>query len=139
MGENERPIRPLNFRNKLFGGLGLIHPKIKAKAFLIKNIYFDFLQYNGNIADGWMANNLYGFSKDFVRVYNEGLAMAPVWEIYNFLLHDMVSCNGSLIPSRREKKSQNVKGVYNGMVVTLETFLGQEIEFNHLIHFAFNH
>ena len=108
-GENEKPIRPLNFRNKCLGGLGLIHPKIKAKAFLIKNMYFYFLQYHGNIADGWIANNLYGYSEDFVRVYNEGLVMAPVKEIYNFLLQDMVSCNGSLIPSRREKRSQNVK------------------------------
>ena len=66
-------------------------------------------QYNGNIADGWIANNLYGYSEDFVRVYNEGLVMAPVKEVYNFLLQDMVSCNGSLIPSRREKRSQNVK------------------------------
>ena len=210
-GENERPIRPLNFRNKLFGGLGLIHPKIKAKAFLIKNMYFDFLQYNGNIADGWIANNLYGYSEDFVRVYNEGLVMAPVKEVYNFLLQDMVACNGSLIPSRREKRSQNVKwslvwqnvqslkcltpeekcfawktsqdmlpvgsrihrknaerrcmsmlengqtcpgiedlehrfrkcenvqGVYNGMVDILETFLGQKVDFNQLIHFAVNH
>ena len=72
-------------------------------------MYFDFLQYNGNIADGWIANNLYGYSEDFVRVYNEGLVMAPVKEVYNFLLQDMVSCNGSLIPSRREKRSQNVK------------------------------
>merc|ERR1712002_950775 len=108
-GENGRPIRPLNFRNKRLGGLGLIHPKIKAKAFLIKNMYFDFIQYNGNIADRWIANNLYGYSEDFVRVYNEGLVMAPVKEIYNFLMQDMVSSNGSLIPSRREKRSQHVK------------------------------
>ena len=45
-------------------------------------MYFDFLQYNGNIADGWIANNLYGYSEDFVRVYNEGLVMAPMKYMY---------------------------------------------------------
>ena len=39
-GENERPVRSLNFRPTERGGLGLTHPKIKAKAFLIKNMYF---------------------------------------------------------------------------------------------------
>ena len=210
-GENERPVRPVNFRNKHLGGLGLIHPKIKAKAFLIKNMYFDFIQYNCNITDKGVVNNLYGYSEDFVGVYKEGLAMASVKEIYEFLLQDMVYCNGSLIPSRREKRSQNIKWslvwqnvqslkgltqeekcfawktsqdmlpvgsrvhrknaerrclrvlengqncleiedlehrfrrcenvqrVYNGMVEILEAFLGQKVNFNHLIHFAINH
>ena len=35
-GENEKPVRPLNFRDKLSGGLGLINPIVKAKALLIK-------------------------------------------------------------------------------------------------------
>ena len=210
-GENERPVRPVNFRNKHLGGLGLIHPKIKAKAFLIKNMYFDFIQYNCNITDKGVVNNLYGYSEEFVGVYKEGLAMASVKEIYEFLLQDMVYCNGSLIPSRREKRSQNIKWslvwqnvqslkgltqeekcfawktsqdmlpvgsrvhrknaerrclrvlengqnclevedlehrfrrcenvqrVYNGMIGILEAFLGQKVNFNHLIHFAINH
>ena len=210
-GENERPIRPVNFRSQLVGGLGLIHPKIKAKAFLIKNMYRDFLQYDCNITDSWIVNNLYGYNLDFVKVYKEGLAMAPVKEIYDFLLHDSIYKNGSLIPSRAEKRSNNVKwslvwknlqslkgvtpeakcfawkssqdmlavgsrihrknverrcmsvlengqncleiedlehrfrkcknvqGVYSGMVEILETFLGQEVDFNLLIHFAINH
>ena len=210
-GENERPIRPVNFRSQLVGGLGLIHPKIKAKAFLIKNMYHDFLQYDCNITDSWIVNNLYGYNLDFVKVYKEGLAMAPVKEIYDFLLHDSIYKNGSLIPSRAEKRSNNVKwslvwknlqslkgvtpeakcfawkssqdmlavgsrihrknverrcmsvlengqncleiedlehrfrkcknvqGVYSGMVEILETFLGQEVDFNLLIHFAINH
>ena len=132
-------------------------------------------------------------------------------EIYDFLLKNIVYKNGSVIPSRREKRSQNVKwslvwenlqslkgltpeekcftwkvsqdmlpvgsrihrknaerrcmsvlengqncienenlehrfqkcekvrGVYNKMVEILETFLGQEVVFYRLIHFAINH
>ena len=40
-GENEKPIRPLNFRNSASGRLGLINPNVKAKALLIKNMNRD--------------------------------------------------------------------------------------------------
>ena len=108
-GENERPVRALNFRPKDQGGLGLIHPKIKAKAFLIKNMYYEFLEYNCSIRDDHIVRSLHGYNEEFVRVYMEGLSTAPVKEIYNFLLQDMLYKNGSLIPSRNEKRSQNVK------------------------------
>lgn len=42
-GENERPIRPLNFRDKIFGGLGLINPIFKAKALLMKSMFKEFV------------------------------------------------------------------------------------------------
>ena len=35
-GENERPVRPLNFRDTKRGGLGLIEPMIKSKALFLK-------------------------------------------------------------------------------------------------------
>ena len=41
-GENEMPVRPLNFRSKSLGGIGLINPILKSKALLIKNMYKDF-------------------------------------------------------------------------------------------------
>ena len=50
-GENEKPVRPLNFRDKLSGGLGLINPIVKAKAFLIKNMYKDFIEHDCNTGD----------------------------------------------------------------------------------------
>ena len=108
-GENERPVRPLNYRSKFLGGLGLINPIIKAKSLLIKNMYSDFLLYDCSISDGWIVNNLYGYTNDFVKVFAEGLAMAPVKLIYNFLLQGELYKNGSLIPSRNEKRSLNVK------------------------------
>ena len=39
----------------------------------------------------------------------------------------------------RFRKCEKVEGVYNGMVGMLETFLGQKVDFNHLIHFAITH
>ena len=47
-GENERCTRPLQFRSKDKGGLGLIEPYVKAKAFLVKNMVKDFKQYEFN-------------------------------------------------------------------------------------------
>ena len=108
-GENERPVRSLNFRPKDRGGLGLIHPKIKAKAFLIKNMYYELLEYNCSFREDNIVRSLYGYNEEFVRVYREGLSTAPVKEIYNFLLQDLLYKNGSLIPSRNEKRSKNVK------------------------------
>ena len=108
-GENERPVRALNFRPIDLGGLGLIHPKIKAKAFLIKNMYFELREYDNSIRIDHLVHNLYGYKEEFMQVYEEGLATAPVKEIYNYLLQDIVYKNGSLVPSRNEKRSKNVK------------------------------
>ena len=72
---------------------------------MIKNVYKDYLEYN----DADFVTNLYGYTEDCERVYNCGLATAPVREIYDFLLQEEIYRNGSLIPSRNEKKSFNVK------------------------------
>ena len=37
-GENERPVRVINFRSRELGGLGLINPVIKSRAFMVKNM-----------------------------------------------------------------------------------------------------
>ena len=68
-GENERPVRCLNFRPKDLGGSELIHPKIKAKAFLIKNMYYEFLEYICSFRDDHIVRSLYGYNEEFVRVY----------------------------------------------------------------------
>ena len=57
-GENERPVRALNFRNKLIGGLGLINPIVKSKALLIKNMYSEFLELNCNVMDRDLVTKL---------------------------------------------------------------------------------
>ena len=91
------------------GTLGLTNPIVKAKALLIKTMYKDFLEHDCSITDDWIVNSLYGYNEDFIKVYSEGLSTAPVKQIYNFLLQDEICRNGSLIPSRNEKKSPNVK------------------------------
>ena len=108
-GENEKPVRPLNFRDKQLGGLGLINPSVKSKAFLIKNMFKDFVELDCNIDDVWSIDSFYGYPKDFVRVFKNGLATAQVRQIYDFLLKDVIYKNETLIPSRNEKKSLNVK------------------------------
>ena len=108
-GENEMPVRPLNFRSKSLGGIGLINPILKSKALLIKNMYKDFLEYDCSINDEYIVSNLYGYPQEFVKIYKDGLATAPVKLIYNFILKDLIYVNESLIPSRNERKSANVK------------------------------
>ena len=103
-GENEMPVRPLNFRSKLLGGIGLVNPIFKSKALLIKNMYKDFLEHDCNINDEFIVSNLYGYPEDFIKIYQEGLATAPVKLIYDYLLEDLIYANESLIPSRNERK-----------------------------------
>ena len=108
-GENERPVRSLNFRNKVVGGLGLIHPFVKSKALLIRSMYKEFLELECSIEDGTVVDQLYGYPVDFKRVHAQGIANGSAKVIYKFLIQDLVSKNGSLIPSRNEKRSDFVK------------------------------
>ena len=102
-GENERCTRPLQFRSKDKGGLGLIEPYVKAKAFLVKNMVKDFKQYEFN---HWFLENIYGDQQIMLEIMNQGKAEAQVKEIYQILLDKVVINNGSIIPSREERRSQ---------------------------------
>ena len=53
-------------------------------------MYFEFLKYDFSIRDEYLVNSLYGYTKEFVQVYQEGLATASVKEIYNYLLQGLV-------------------------------------------------
>ena len=55
------------------------------------------------------------------------------------MLENGQTCPGIEDLEHRFRKCENVQGVYNGMVDILETYLGQKVDFNQLIHFAFNH
>ena len=107
-GENERPVRQVNFRDKAEGGLGLIHPGLKAKALLIKNMFKDFIKYEVDINDD-VVNNLYGYPEEFREVVAMGLIYEPVKVIYKMLIDSFLTKNRSLIPSRNEKKTDNIK------------------------------
>ena len=108
-GENERPVRALNFREKEEGGLGLTCPIMKAKALLVKNMIKDFLKYDCEIDDGYMMDNIYGYYDDFKNIFMIGLAFEPVKVIYKYFVREIVEKNGSLIPSRNEKRNENIK------------------------------
>ena len=108
-GENERPVRAINFRPKKLGGLGLTHPVIKARALLVKNMYKDFLKYECDINESFYVNQMYGYIEDFMMIYEAGLAEAPVKCIYDFLMEKILYKNESLIPSRNEKRCEGIK------------------------------
>jgi hypothetical protein len=102
-------MRPLNFRSKLFRGMSLVNPIFKSRALLIKDMYKDFLEHDCNINDEFIVSNLYGYLENFIKIYQEGLATALFKLIYDFLLEYLIYANESLIPSRNERKSANVK------------------------------
>ena len=108
-GENERPVRALNFREKEEGGLGLTCPIMKAKALLVKNMIKDFLKYDCEMDDGYMMDNIYGYYDDFKNIFMIGLAFEPVKVIYKYFVREIVEKNGSSIPSRNEKRNENIK------------------------------
>ena len=108
-GENEKPIRPLNFRSIIHGGIGLIHPVVKSRALLIKHMNRSLRLLNGSIYDADTIENIYGYKEDFIRIIEKGLSTSPVKAIYDFMIQDITHRNLSLIPSRNEKRSVNVK------------------------------
>ena len=105
-GQNERPVRALNFRSKELGGLGLICPETKAKALLIKSMFKDFKNYN---YDHSLMLSLYGYINEFKNVINADIDLTDVKQIYNYLMVGSCFKNGSVVPSREEKRSKGVK------------------------------
>ena len=108
-GENERPVNSVNFRSTAEGGLGLFHPVVKAKALLVKNMYRELLSLGGNIHDLEKIVQVYGYTEDFMDIIESGLSTSPSKNIYDHMIKEITHRNGSLIPSRREKKVSNVK------------------------------
>ena len=101
-GENERPVRAVNFRKRELGGIGLIDPIIKCKALLVKTMYKEYIRLNGDITDNERIHTLYGYPEEMLRVVSRGTNMGSSME-------DELYRNNSLIPSRSEKRSVGVK------------------------------
>ena len=108
-GENEKPVNSVNFRSTSKGGLGLIHPIIKSKGLLIRNMYKELLSLNGNIYDLDIIEKLYGHKNEFIHIVENGLSTSPAKFIYDCLIEQVTHRNDSLIPSRNEKRSINIK------------------------------
>ena len=105
-GQNERPVNALNFRPKELGGLGLMCPEIKGRSLLLKNMAKDYAvlgNQNENIG------KIYGYKDEFSHLLELGLDFKNVKAIYGHLISDKIFRNGSLIPSREEKRTKGVK------------------------------
>ena len=111
-GENEMPVSAINFREVKKGGLGLIHPVFEARALLMKTTFKD-------VEDGNFSEivKVYGYCKDFKELLLEGFNMNIVKNTYTKLLEKILIRNGSLIPSRNEKKD-----IWSEMEPYLEKF-----------------
>ena len=105
-GENEKPIEIVNFRDISKGGLGLINPILKSKALMIKGMYKEFVKNGSNAGN---IDKLYGYPKIFKELNDDKITSEPVKVIYQRLLHRMMFRNGSLIPSRNERRTNGIK------------------------------
>ena len=108
-GQNERPVRPLNFRDRKIGGLGLVNPIIKSKALLLKSMYREFILRDCNVNDRDSYKDIYGYTEAFSEVVKGGVNMNSTRDIYGYLIDAVISRKNSVIPSRSEKRSENVK------------------------------
>ena len=105
-GQNERPVNALNFRPKELGGLGLMCPETKGRSLLHKSMAKDYIVF-GNRKEN--VCKIYGYKDEFSKLLELGLDFKNVKEIYGQLISDKISRNGSLIPSREEKRTKGVK------------------------------
>ena len=102
-GQNERPVKALNFRPKEFGGLGLMCPATKAKSLLLKSMFKDYVAFGGLQEH---IGNIYGHKNDFRNLLDFGVDFKNVKQIYEQLMNANLYRNGSLIPSREEKRAK---------------------------------
>ena len=103
-GENERPVRSLNFRSTDRGGLGLIDPSVKASALLTRNMI---KQYRNHLGNGI---KIYGNERQMKEIIDKmGVNVTQCKDIYNEMIKSKTEKNGSLIPSRNEARMKGVK------------------------------
>ena len=86
-----------------------MNPMIKAKALLLKNMFWEYKEINGNVYDENSIRQLYGYKSDLVTLVKAGIDMKSSKYIYNFLMEDILFINNSIIPSRSEKRTENIK------------------------------
>ena len=80
-GENERPVRAMNFRSREKGGLGLIEPSVKASALLIRSMIKQYRNSLGNVS------KLYGNEKKMTEIGNKmGVNVIKYKDIYNEMI-----------------------------------------------------
>ena len=75
----------------------------------MKTVYKDFEESNLSINDKEKVKKLYGYSRDFEKLLLEGFDLTVVKITYKKLIENILLRNGSLIPSRNEKRTDGVK------------------------------
>ena len=75
----------------------------------MKSLFKDFTENDFSILNGRLSGNLYGYKDVFITIFENDLATASSKEIYEFLIQEVTCRNGSLIPSRNEKRTIHVK------------------------------
>ena len=108
-GENERPVRTLNFRDKSVGGLGLVNPIMKAKALLIKSMHKEFVKKGCDISNTETYEDIYGYVDEMVEMIKAGVSLDTTRFSYSYLNESLVCRNNSVIPSRSEKRAHNIR------------------------------
>ena len=108
-GENERPIRLVNFRRISEGGIGLIEPKLKAKALLCKSVLKDIRLRNIALKSNVLEVDVYGVNDTIINYIKDGKMNSTSKEIYEAFIFKYLRVNSTLIPSRNEKKVANIK------------------------------
>lgn len=101
-GLNERPMQLVNFRNKKYGGLGLVHPQIKNKSLLIKTMMKEVATKKIGFINGEFSEKVYGYVKDCFRFLERGFVNISAKEIYHEIVFDLIAKSSILVPSRCE-------------------------------------
>ena len=110
-GENERPVQALVYREKEYGGLGLICAATKSRAFLVKSMYRSWMKLVVQAGSEEISlDSLYGIKEDLKMILeDEQEHCKSVRNMYHCLLEKKIKKRESWIPSRAEKKNPGVK------------------------------
>ena len=81
-------------------------PEIKGKSLFFKSMAKDYAVL-GNQKEN--IGKIYGYREEFRNLLDLGLDIKNVKQIYSHLISDKIFRNGSLIPSREEKRTKGVK------------------------------
>ena len=106
-GQNERPVRIMNFRDKSLGGINLINPVVKARALLIKTMIRECKLKKIEVDDVHSLSLVYGYGEDLVRMMRQKKCSSKI--IYDELMSDYLVKNNSIIPSRNEKRVRGIR------------------------------
>ena len=108
-GFNERPVQVLNYRRREDGGLGLVHPELKAKSLLVHNMWREYKERGVQIVGDNLDQSIYGYEGVLMEALKESEPKTSAKEIYHKLLFSFCRQGTSLIPTRIERRIQGVK------------------------------